>query len=112
MAYTVQNVLDLARLPLNDMLKARYTDATLLTYYNTGIFRLYELRPDLQIGTYGTAYTPVLAAALSSSIPVSDRFAQPLADFIGGRAEMRDEDAASSGRAQALMKLFADEVTA
>lgn len=110
MAFTVQQVLDLARAPLNDTLKTRYSDTLLLSYYNAGVLHIYELRPDVLIGTYGTAYVPVLLANLSAAFPLSDRFALPLADYIGGRAEMRDEDAASSGRAQALMKLFSDEV--
>ena len=110
MAFTVQQVLDLARAPLNDTLKVRYSDTLLLSYYNAGVLHLYEIRPDLQIGNYGTTYVQVLSTGLASAFPLSDRFAMPLADYIGGRAEMRDEDAASSGRAQALMKLFSDEV--
>lgn len=112
MAFTVQQVLDLARLPLNDALKVRYNDTVLLSYYNVGVLHLYEIRPDLQIGNFGSVYVPVVAAALSSAFPLSDRFALPLADYIGGRAEMRDEDAATGGRGQALMKLFSEGVTA
>lgn len=110
MAFTVQQVLDLARLPLNDTLKVRYTDTVLLSFYNAGLLHLYEIRPDLLIGNYGVAIAPAVASGLSAAFPLSDRFALSLGDYIGGRAEMRDEDAASSGRAQALMKLFHDEV--
>jgi hypothetical protein len=111
MAYTIQQVVDLARVPLNDALKVRYTDAILLGYYNAAMFRLYEIRPDLQIGSYGTAYTPVAIGGIGGAIPVGDRFAMPLADYIGGRAEMKDEESVTSARAQALMQMFVAELT-
>jgi hypothetical protein len=35
----------------------------------------------------------------------------PLADYIGGRAEMKDEESVTSARAQALMQMFVAELT-
>lgn len=115
MTFTVQQVLDLARVPLNDASKARYLDAQLLGYYNAGMVRLYELRPDLLIGSNwsGSAFTLVTTTTVAAAtLPVNDRFAQPLADYMGARAEMKDEDAAVSGRATALMQMFVSGVTA
>lgn len=110
MSTTIQQVIDLARVPLNDAAKKRYTDAVLLGYYNSAMFRLYEIRPEMQIGAYGTPYVPVLIAGIGGAIPIGDRFAQTLADYIGGRAEMKDDEAASSARAQALMQMFVAEL--
>ena len=113
MSFAVQQILDLARVPLNDASKTRYTDTQLLGYYNSALSRLFEVRPDLLIGTGWSSppfaqVTPITLGA--ATLPVPDRFSQPLADYIGGRAEMKDEDAASSGRAVALMQLFASQV--
>lgn len=112
MSFTVQQVVDLARAPLNDALKKRYTDAVLLGYYNSAIQRLYEIRPDLLIGTGWGPFTGVDIGSIgSATLPVGDRFAQTVADYIGGRAEMKDEDAASSGRASTLLQIFVAELT-
>jgi hypothetical protein len=108
MAFTVQAVLDLARIPLNDAKKARYSDTTLLSYFNSALWRAYELRPDLLIGTGYTTYT---ALAVGGTFPLPDRFAQTVADYIGGRAELKDEDASSQARAVELMQLFTAVLT-
>lgn len=112
MAYTIQQVLDLARIPLNDAAKARYTDTVLLSYYNSAVMRAYETRPDLKFGSYGTPYTPVALGGLPGTFPMPDRFAQTVADYIGGRAEMKDDESANAARAQALMQMFVAELLA
>jgi hypothetical protein len=109
MAYTMQNIVDQARLPLNDARKARYSDAYLLTYANSAVKRTYELRPDLLIGTGWAAFTDL---TLVGTFPLPDRFAQTVSDYVGGRAELKDEDASSQARAQQLMQLFAAELLA
>ena len=45
MAFTYQSIVDLARMPLNDDDKVRYTDATLLIYANHGILQILKRRP-------------------------------------------------------------------
>ena len=50
---TMQEVCDVARIPLNDDDKDRYADATLLGYLNTAFRRAYVVRPDLRFGQYG-----------------------------------------------------------
>ena len=107
MAFTMQQIVDLARVPLNDARKVRYSDASLLGYANSAVHRAYEIRPDLAIGSYGT---PFAALVLGGTFPLPDRYAQTLADYVGGRAETKDEDAASGGRAELLLKLFEREL--
>lgn len=110
MSFTVQAVCDLARLPLNDSRKVRYPDATsMLPYFNSAIWRAYEIRPDL---LFGTSWTPYVALAIGGTFPLPDRFAQSVADYIGGRCEMRDDDSANAVRAQALMAMFVAELSA
>lgn len=105
----MQQVVDLARVPLNDAAKRRYTDAALLGYANSAVFRAYELRPDLM---FGGGYTPYAALALGGTFPLPDRFAQTVADYVGGRAELKDDDASTQARAKTLMSLFAGELLA
>lgn len=106
---TMQAVVDLARVPLNDAKKVRYSDSVLLGYANSAIRRAYELRPDLAFDSYGTEYADL---ALDGTFPLSDKYKQTVADYISGRAEMKDDEAANSGRAQIHMQMFAAELLA
>jgi hypothetical protein len=110
MSTTIQAVVDLARIPLNDALKVRFTDQALLTFYNSAMFRTYELRPDLMIGGFNTPYTAVAIGGIGGNIPIADRFTQTLADYISARAEMKDDEMVNSGRADVHMKRFVEEL--
>jgi len=105
---TNQTVVDLARVVLNDAAKVRYSDATLLGYLSSAVRRAYELRPDLRIGNYLTAED--VPAALGGTFPLADRYIQTCADYVSGRAELRDDDASTEARAQALLALFGSEL--
>ena len=105
---TNQSVVDLARVTLNDAKKARYSDAILLGYLTSAVRRAYELRPDLRIGSYGTAED--VPSALGGTFPIPDRYIQTCADYISGRAELRDDDATTEARAQAMLALFGSEL--
>ena len=107
MAYTMQQIVDMSRVPLNDTKKARYSDTNLLSFANAAVMRVLELRPDL---LFGTAYTIASSLAMSGSFPLPDRFAQTVADYVGGRAELKDEDASTQARAQVLMGMFTAEL--
>lgn len=107
MAYTMQQIVDMARIPLNDTKKARYSDSNLLSFTNVAVMRVLELRPDL---LFGTAYTIASSLAMAGIFPLPDRFAQTVADYVGGRAELKDEDASTQARAQVLMSLFTSEL--
>jgi hypothetical protein len=104
MAFTYQSVCDLARLPLNDTDKARYSDADLLSYANHGILTLAKRRPDLFIGNFSAL--PDGQKALTDSFPLAPGYVQTLADYVTGRAEMADDEFANSGRAAAFAQLF------
>jgi hypothetical protein len=109
MSYTMQQIVDIAREPLNDAKKTRYSDARLLRIANAAVMRAQELRPDLLFGS--GSYVPAASLALGDAFPLPDQYAQTLADYIGGRAELKDDDAANSGRAGALMQLFMQALT-
>lgn len=106
---TMQAIIDLARIPLNDARKVRYTDPDLLKFANAAVFRTYEVRPDLKpVGSWGT---PFAALALGGTFPLEDRLQQTVADYVSGRAELKDDENVNSARAQALMQMFVAELT-
>lgn len=107
MAYTFQSVLDMARIPLNDEDKVRYSDAQLLVFANHGVLALVKRRPDLFIGRFDAL--PDGQAALSDTLPVDAEHAQLVADWVVARAEMTDDEHANSGRAAAYINLFGSE---
>jgi len=107
MAFTYQSVVDLARMPLNDDDKVRYTDATLLIYANHGILQILKRRPDLFIGQFGSL--PAGDAMLNHTFPLPAGYVQTLADYVTARAEMADDEHVNSGRATAFAQLFTAE---
>jgi hypothetical protein len=107
MAFTFQSIVDLARLPLNDADKARYTDADLLAYANHGLLQLVKRRPDLFIGNY--ANLPTGEAALADAFPLGAEYVQTVADYVVARAESGDDEFINSGRSALFMQLFGAE---
>jgi hypothetical protein len=108
MAYTMQQVIDHARIPLNDAAKTK-TDPTLLSYANAAIHRAYEVRPDLLIGNYTT---PFVDLALGGTFPLPDRYMQTVADYVGGRSELIDDEQSARDRGIALLAAFGQELLA
>lgn len=104
---TMQDVVDRARIPLNDATKVRYTDATLLAFLNAGVSRTYAIRPDLKFGGYATAYTDL---ALSGVFPFPLRYVQTLADYVVFRAETGDDEHVVSARAAMFLANFDKEL--
>jgi hypothetical protein len=108
MAYTMQQVIDRARVPLNDAAKTK-TDPTLLAYANAALHRAYETRPDLLFGSYSTPYADL---AVGGTFPLSDRYLQTVADYVSGRAELIDDESSARARGLALLQAFTQELTA
>ena len=88
---TAQQLCDLARFPLNDGDKARYQDADLLGFLNSGLVILQRARPDLFLGKLGI---PVTSLGLTDSLPTPANVDQAIADYVTARATTLDtEDA-------------------
>jgi len=100
----MQNIVDLARIPLNDDSKTRYDDATLLNYTNRAIQRLIIVRPDLFIGSYLSL--PTTALALGDTFPLGAPYEQPVADYVTARAETVDAEFAENSRATSFFALM------
>ncbi len=107
MAFTYQSIVDLARIPLNDVDKARYSDETLLTFANHGMLQLVKYRPDLLIGQW--ANVPTGEKVLADAFPLEPGYLQTVADYVTARAEMTDDEHVNSGRAQVFMQIVGKE---
>lgn len=107
MAFTYQSVVDLARIPLNDTDKARYSDATLLLFANHGMTQIAKRRPDLFIGQYTNL--PTGEKLLTDTFPLPVEYVQTVADYVTARAEMTDDEHVNSGRAAVFAQLFGAE---
>jgi hypothetical protein len=103
MASTMQQLVDRARIPLQDDAKVRYTDATVLGYANAGVHLLVNRRPDLFFGTF-TALPVDLT--LGQNFPLDDRFFQPVADYASARARARSSEEVRTAQTQLLLALF------
>lgn len=99
---TAQQIIDLARLPLEDADKDRYSDAMLLSYLNYGLQQLKRVRADMFIGSLKTGHT---ALTLSSTVPTPEEADQALADYVTARAGMTDNTEEDANRAGAFFKL-------
>ncbi len=56
------------------------------------------------------AVTPTELSALSDTLPVTDDYVSPLADYVIGMAETKDAEHVNSGRAQVFMQSFASKL--
>lgn len=107
MAFTYQSIVDLARIPLNDADKARYSDQQLLMFANHGMLAIAKRRPDMFIGQWNSM--PNGEALISDAFQLEPGYLQVVADYVTARAEMTDDENANSGRAQVFVNLFGTE---
>lgn len=91
-----------ARDPLNDAARERWSDPDLLGFAVDGLMTVRAGRPDLFIGNWSPDFA---ALTLVSTFPLNDHYALAVADYVSGRANLRDEQDADAGRAEAFLKL-------
>jgi hypothetical protein len=103
MAFTVQQVIDRARVPLNDAAKSRYSDAELTVYANDAYYLLRRYRSDIFLGQW---------SALPESLGIDDEFPAvnimyipSISDYVTARAEFKDDEAVIAQRAQAMLAM-------
>jgi hypothetical protein len=99
----MQQVIDRARIPLNDSAKDRYSDTDLLGYANEALQRLRSVRADLFIGSLGTAF---VNRTIGQTFPVDDVYAAAVADYVTARSESRDSEEELMQRATVFFSLF------
>lgn len=98
---TAQQLLALARKPLNDLAEVRYADVDMLKYLNTGLAFLKRRRPDLFLGSLAVEQAEL---GLADSLPVPASVNQALADYVTARISTVDDEV-SDGRVAAFMAL-------
>ena len=100
---TLQNVIDKARIDMNDDDKVRHTDATLLVFANDYIQEAGKLRADL----FFPDEPPTGNLALGDTFPISDRYARSCADYIIARSKLRGTEESKMVEASAYLKMSA-----
>lgn len=103
MPYTMQQVCDRARTPLNDAAKDRYSDPQLLDWANDCVKVLRRERPDLFFGQFEALPGDL---AFAGTLPVPDEFFPAVSAYVTGMAETVDDEHVNRGRADLFLKLF------
>jgi len=107
MAYTMQQVIDRARFPLNDENKVRNPDDECLLYAIDGLLTIRDKRPDLFIGNWAVDLS---ALTLVSVFPLADTYAPAVQDYIIFRAELKDDEHVNSNRSSQSLNFFAGRI--
>jgi hypothetical protein len=100
---TFQQIIDSARVDLQDADKVRYTDAQLLEYANDGVQEAFRMRPDFRLGSF-TASSQIYISA--NEVPIPTTYQMLLKSYIVARAEFRDDEYAQDGRAVAFLARY------
>ena len=102
---TAQEVIDLARVPLNDADKTRYADTDLLRFLNAGLRMLIRTRADLFVGTLSAVWVNLV---VTDALPTPDFVDQSIADYLTARASTVDNE--DSERVGAFFALAAGQL--
>jgi hypothetical protein len=104
---TFQNIIDDARVDLQDSSGTRYTTAQLLGYANDGVREMFRMRPDFRLGSYGVAVPTYIA---SDNLPIPDNYRMLITNYLVFRSEVRDDEYAVNGRAASFLARFEKEL--
>lgn len=109
MALTLQDVMDMARLDLNDDdavdADRRYPDTELIKHCNTALLLILEKRPEALLGSYSDASkVPNGERIASDPFPFDARYLKPTSDVVVSFAQTKDEEMAQSGKVRALFE--------
>lgn len=104
---TLQQVINLARVDLNDDDKTRFSDPKLLLFANNYIHEAIKNRPDLFLGEY--LDLPDNDFTLGGTFPMPNTYRRACADYIVGRAMMLNTEESSMTQAANYIGLSAKE---
>ena len=107
--YTMQQIADKARIPLNDAAKVRKTDPQLLSYAVDALYLVLQKRPDLFIGQF-TGLPDFSALILASPFPLDNAYASAVADYVTARCETENDEAVVEQRANLFFNLFKGQI--
>jgi hypothetical protein len=108
MPKSVDDALTDARVILNDAAGDRYTDADLVSDFNSAISMTKMLRPDAF--KLGEALPEITVADLeqvpATDFPLAEIFYQSFVYYLAGNAELRDDEFAVDNRAMTLLAAY------
>ena len=112
----MQDVLDYARLSVNDTNSSRYTDAVGIKYANYGCARALEIRPDLRMGTNssisggGFGYGAWVDLTATSSFPLPREIREKISSFVVFGWQSSDDEFVNDQTAATSYQLFLKEL--
>lgn len=113
MPKSVDDALTDARVILNDAAGDRYTDAELVSDFNSAISMTKMLRPD--VFKLGEVLPEISVADLeqnpATSFPLPEIFYQSFVYYLAGNAELRDDEFAVDNRAMVLLSAYRRNLT-
>jgi len=113
MPKSVDNALTDARVILNDAIGERYTDADLVSDFNSAISMTKMLRPDAF--KLGEVLPEISVADLEqvpeTDFPLPEVFYQSFVYYLAGNAELRDDEFAVDNRAMTLLAAYRRNLT-
>lgn len=113
MAFTMQELVDKARKPLNDVDKDRFSDSDatlfndLLGYANDAILILRNKRPDLFIGSFSALPEKL---AIGDPFPLPAEYVPPVVNYVVACAETHDDEHVISERAALFFQLVNGQI--
>lgn len=105
---TFQNLLDQARLTLQDADKTRYPDTDLMVYANEAMRIFRKLRSDL---FFLSLTTPLADFSVGDNFPLAAEFDYPLKRYVIAGAQWREDEYSVGGKADRMYQQFKDDLT-
>jgi hypothetical protein len=110
-ARTIDDVISDARVILNDSDGERYTDAQLISDFNSAVSMTKMLRPDAFVLGEELPEYAVTDLGSNTAFPLPEIFYQSFVYYLAGNAELRDDEFAVDNRAMALLSAYRRNLT-
>lgn len=107
MAYTGQQIVDRIREQLPDDFKREWEDSVILSFVNDCAKMMLNRRPDLRIGSLGTALTDI---ALNTAFPFADQYLPAVVEYGVAMCNRPDDEEAVTSIARAARESFLKEI--
>ena len=104
MPYTIGQCVAEARTILQDQVTPyRYDDASIYNIFTSAMFEARRLRPDLFLSRLFEDLPLYTVADADKPFPISTLYSVAVINYLVGRAELRDDEFNSDGRANAML---------
>lgn len=110
----ISDVVSTVRAQLKDTVSPyRYSDASILVYYNTALQNAKLVRPDLFLSLgYVNASLPVYTTGnIGEAVILADQYRTSLVYFIAGMLQLEEEEETTDTRAAVYITKFKQDLT-